>query len=204
MVVPPEADTAFATGIVAGIEQFGIEYGTDRNYFVAHPFYSRSYHTAAGKPAQIAVATNPEYSISVWSNHGKLERLVRRSNGRRVPTAAEKEGVREMLSRRTGAPITVERMLAETPVPDSLPAIAGLSMSPRGELVVQRHGLLVGAQSSLVDVFDSQGRWVAEWRFPRGTYIVATGEDFVLAMRRDEDERPLVEVYRYRRVDRSR
>jgi hypothetical protein len=98
-------------------------------------------------PARIAVATNPEYSISIWSNHGKLERIVRRSNGRRIPTAEEKDGVREMLALRQNAPVTIERMLAETPVPDSLPAIAGLVMSPGGELVVQRQGFLAGGKS---------------------------------------------------------
>jgi hypothetical protein len=145
----------------------------------------------------VAIALNPEYNVEVWNMHGKLERIIRRSAGRRAPTDAEKAGVRSFIERYLdGDPrVTVERALAEIPQPDSLPAIAGVTVGPDGELLVQRGGWRESETESLFDIFDNTGRWMAEWRLPMRSRVVEMGRDYVLIVRRSENDVPLIEVY---------
>jgi hypothetical protein len=184
----------------AGIEQYGIRVSAERTLFVIHPFYSRSYLSGAGNPARVAIAFNPAYNVEVWTTDGKLERLIRRPDARRAPSPEEKAAVYSFVERYLdNDPITVDRVLAEIPEPDSLPAIAGLVMGQDGAVLVQSAGWRESEPQSLFDVYDSTGRWMAEWRLPRQARALAMGTDYILVVRRAENDIPLVEVYRIRR-----
>lgn len=199
--IPAMGDTAYPLGLSSGIEQYGIAHTPTRTIFVIHPFYSRrSFAASNASPRRVAIALNPEYNVEVWNDGGRLIRLIRRTNARPVPTDAEHAEVRGTIERQLeGEPITVDRALAEMDVPDSLPAIAGLIVGAGGEVVVQTSGWRVADTISLVDVFDDRGVWVAQWKLPRRVRLFELGWDYLLTGRLDEDDIPLVEVWRVRR-----
>lgn len=201
-VVPPSLDTAYAIGLYAGIEQFGLKLNGGSTSFVTHPFYGNTFIAAGGTPMRIVLATNPEYNIEVWTPTGKLERVIRRVGGRRAPNAAEKADVpatmrKQMTQRHDTADL--ERVLAAVPMPDSLPAVMGLVVGPAGEVIVQREGMLPSHRVSLFDVFDVTGRWLGEIRLPTRMRLFELGSDYLLGVRMDSDDVPRVEVYRLRR-----
>jgi hypothetical protein len=203
--IPPGRDTVHRTGLSSGIEQYGIEYAPGRDVFVVHPFYTRrSFFASNGDPRRIAIALNPAHEIEIWSDRGRLIRLIRRMNGRRAPTAIERDSARGVVAMYLeDSPVTVDRALAEMPVPDSLPAIAGLVVGPAGEVVVQTSGWHIADTTSLVDVFDDRGVWVAQWTLPGRTRLLELGRDYLLTGRVDENDIPVIEVWRVDRRDGS-
>ncbi|MDZ4390301.1 MAG: hypothetical protein U0974_11310 [Gemmatimonadales bacterium] len=196
----PDLETTHPLGVDGGIERFGVAVGT-REEFVVHPFHSRSYLAAGGTPMRIAIATNPNYRVELWTPTGTLERVVRREGGRRAPTLAERAAAPTLMKRYLEGvdPATANTIMAEVPTPDSLPALVGLTVTPQGELLVQREGFLPSQVSSLWEVFDSSGRWLGELRLPARTRILSVGTDHLLVQRMTVDDVVLIEVHRLRR-----
>ena len=154
------------------------------------------------------VVTAEEGTISAFDRGGvHLKTLVRRGTGPDELESTSQMFLRgdTLMIRGSGKIsqldelITLAKLMAEMPVPDSMPAVAGLLMGARGELVVQHSGWRASDSLSLFDVFDTEGVLVAEWKLPRRSRIVEVGDDYVLYTRLDEDDIPLVEVLRYRR-----
>jgi hypothetical protein len=200
-VIPQALDTAYRLGVFAGIEQFGVA-GTRSTRFYMHPFFAFSYVAAGGTPMRIALVTNPAYSIEIWTPTGKLETIIRRPTGRRVPTAAEKAAAvssfgEQLLERHdSNNPAAI---LAKMPIPDSLPAAYGLVVGADGEIFVQQQGTWSVPGPSRFDVFDRSGRWLGELALPPRTRLLDAGRDNLLGVRLDENDLPHVEVYRLRR-----
>jgi hypothetical protein len=200
-LVPPALDTAYRLGVFGGIEQFGVA-GARYTRFYMHPFFAFSYVAAGGTPMRIALVTNPAYSIEIWTPTGKLERIIRRPGGRRVPTPAEKAAAvtsfgEQLLERHdSGNPAAI---LGKMAIPDSLPAAFGLVVGPDGEVFVQRQSTWDVPAPSRFDVFDRSGRWLGELALPPRTRLLDAGRDNLLAVRLDENDLPHVEVYRLRR-----
>lgn len=199
-LVTPSLEAAYPLGMGAGIEQFGVE--TSRGVqFVVHPFYSRSIAAAGGTPLRIATALNPDYRIELWRSDGTLERVVIRSGARRAPTVAELANVSSALAGdvRGSDPATVDQVLAEVATPDSLPAIAGITVTSRGELLVMREGHLPSHTHSLYDVFNREGSWLGTLRLLGPRFIVSVGDETMLTYRLSVDGVVLAEVLGYRR-----
>ena len=197
--LPPARDTAYPLGLNAGIEQTVIVVNPERLTSIVHSFYSfRSYQATNGNPRAFAVALNPDYNVEVWNDRGHLTHIIRRTNGRRVPTGDEHIDARKYLELQLEGEMTVDKALEQMPVPDSLPAITGLSVSPHGDVVVQTAGWRIADTSSVFDVFDKTGIWVAQWNLPRRARISEIGNDYVLYIRLNEDDVALVEVRRTR------
>lgn len=200
-LVPPALDTAYPLGIVAGIEQFGVRVDNHETY-VLHPFYSRSLIAAGGTPMRIVTMTNPEYRVEVWSATGVLERALTRKKGRRTPSADEVAAARHEMwlqSRKGLDSAQFERVLAAVPTPDSLPAAIDLVVSDRGEVIVQRDGFSSAARHSRFDVFDANGDWLGELLLKPRTRILAIDEHALVTIRIDDDDVPVVEVWRFHR-----
>ncbi len=201
-LVTPARDTAYPLGITTGLEQFGVKLEGGREEFVIHPFHSISHFASGGTPLRLAIATNPDYRIELWSMTGRLERIIERPGARIAPPAEEIPRARESMSsqlQRYLDKATIERVLAQVPTPDSLAAVAGLAMTPSGELLVQREGLLRTQTASVWDVFDVEGRLLGSIRTPGRMRILAAGTDYLLVLRLTEDDGSRVEVYRLRR-----
>ncbi len=193
-------DSAYPLGISSGIEQYMA--GPDGARALMHPFYSMSVFAAGGSPLRIAMILNPEYRIEVWTATGMLERVIERVHARRVPTAAERVASRDEALRRAGGGMDARlraSLVDGMPLPDSLAAAQRVVVSQLGEIIVQREGWIPGQQRSLFDVFNARGRWLGEIALPARTGIFDVGQDFVLTVRLDEDDTPLVEVLRLRR-----
>jgi len=199
-VATPDLAAAYPLGIDGGIEQFGVTI-PQGEVFVVHPFHSFSFVAAGGTPMRIAIATNPEYRIELWTPTGRLERVIRRDGGRRAPTAAERADARASMMRQLGRmdEATRSRVIAAVPTPDSLPAVIGLTVTPQGEFLVQREGYLPSHVTSIWDVFDRGGRWLGELRLPGHCRILSTGTDNLLVQRGIADDATLIEVYRLKR-----
>ena len=200
-LVPPALDTSYRLGVLGGIEQFGVA-GARQTRFYQHPFYTHSYVAAGGTPMRIALVTNPVYNIEIWTPTGKLERIIRRPGGRRVPTTAEKAAAvssfgEQLLQRQDSS--SPSAVLARMPVPDSLPAAYGLVIGLDNEIYVQRQGTWALSGASHFDVFDRSGRWLGELALPPRTRLLDAGRDNLLGVRLDENDVPHVEVYRLRR-----
>lgn len=177
-----EVDTL---GLQGGIEQWGIRSG-DRTTFGMHPFYSNGFAAAGGDPLRVAIARNPEYSIELWRPDGGLDRIVRRSDGRRAATDEESAAAEDMLA---------ERFRGRIPSPDSIPAVMGLWLSQQGDLIVRRIETFGEDFRFAYDVFDAEGRWLGEVSLPQRFQIEDVGEDYILGVRRDEMDVPYVELY---------
>lgn len=201
-VVPASLDTAYPIAVGAGIEQYGVTLpGKSGETFVMHPFYSRALLEAGGTPLRIVTMLNPAYRVEVWTPQGKLERVITRVGGQRAPNAEELADAK-LASR--GFPrqldaATNERMQAEVPIPDSLPAGIAIRVTTKGEILVLREGHLPSHQHSVYDVFSAEGRWLGEFRLPRRTSIREVGDDYILTVRSNEDDVPLIEVLRLHR-----
>jgi hypothetical protein len=200
-LIPPALDTVYRLGILGGIESFGVA-GARQTRFYQYTFYSYGFAAAGGTPMRIAIITNPAYSIEIWTPTGKLERIIRRPGGRRVPTAAEKAAAvssfgDQLLQRHDSSDPAA--ILARMPIPDSLPAAYGLVIGPDGEVFVQRQSTWDVPARSRFDVFDRSGRWLGELALPPRTRLIDAGRDNLLGVRLDENDLPRVEVYRLRR-----
>lgn len=202
-LVPPSLDTALPLSVGAGIEQFGVKLSGSNMAFIQHAFYSRALLATGGSPMRIATMLNPAYEIAVWTPAGKLDRIIRRTGGRRPPTGAEVSDARLLITaevaRNQFDAVTAARVAAAVPDPDSLPAGIQLRISSEGEIIVQRDGLLKSQSHSHFDIFDSTGRWQGELSLPPRTRLLEVGKDYLLAVRFDADDRPVVEVYRLTR-----
>jgi hypothetical protein len=199
-IVPASLDTAYPTGMSAGIEQYGIALGPDHEVFIVHPFYSYAFMASGGSPRRLAIAFNPAYNVEVWDDRGRLIRIIRRTNARRAPTEVDHQEAREMVqSQVKESPVTLERALSEIFIPDSLPAIAGLLVGAGGELLVQTSGWRLADSTSQFDVFDEHGSWVAQWELPRRVRLLEMGRDYLLTARVSDEDIPLIEVWRIRR-----
>jgi hypothetical protein len=199
-VTTPALDRAYPLGITSGIEQYMA--GPDGARALMHPFYSMSAFASGGSPLRIVMMLNPEYRIEVWTANGTLERVIERAQARRVPTAAERASSREEAMRRAGGGMdarSLASLVDGMPLPDSLAAAQRVVVSQLGEIIVQREGWIPGQPRSLFDVFDARGRWLGEIALPARTGIFDAGQDFVLTVRLDEDDRPFVEVMRLQR-----
>lgn len=200
-LISPKIDTSYPLGIYGGIEQYGVSGGGNGGkMFIVHPYYSRSILNAGGSPYRIATVTNPQYEIQMWTETGKLDRIIRRSNGRAVPTAAEIDTARSLMRQREsrfmrGDAAAVEAMLKEVPTPDSLPAISNVLISDDGHIAVARFGTTL-RDSVRYDIFTPNGRWLREFALPKRTYILEIGSRHMLISSYNDDDVPSVKAYR--------
>lgn len=191
----PDLSEQHPLGLYGGIEQWGVSYG-GRTEFVFHPFHARTFVAAGGEPMRVAIATNPHYSIEMWTPDGSLDRIVRRGDGRRVATADEAGEAEERFFRLVGEdPALRNRILAEVEIPDSLPAVTDLEIARDGGLWVGRTVHLPSATTTAYDVFRADGTYLGEMRFPARFDLHEVGEDYVLGVRLDELDVPYVELY---------
>jgi hypothetical protein len=193
--VPASLDSRHPLGLNGGVEQYRAVID-GRTEYVMHPLYSWSFHTAGGDPMRIAIGTNPEYSVELWTADGVLERIVRRPDGRYAATPevlAAAEG--KMGDYGEPDPVRVKRLLAAISLPDSLPAIGGLAIAPDGSLLVRRDSWPPREGTTEIDVFDPAGKF-ARVILMSGRYrMLDVGTDYILGARYDDDYVPSVVVY---------
>jgi hypothetical protein len=174
-------------------EFYDIQLG-DMIAILRHPFGSLSFVAAGVDPLRVYIANNPAYAVEVWSADGQLERVVSREDARFVADDQLKE--RAWAEALTDiAPENQEAVRSTLPAPDSIPAIYGLAAGPDGELWVQREPFLKGQARAVLDIFDSEGIYLGSLTLPSALMVKEVGEDYILGVRRDEFDVPIVELY---------
>lgn len=188
-------------GVFSGIDQY-------RNGSVETSIilpYGRETLTAFGA-GRVYIGHSAAYAIRVFSVDGFLERVIRK---RYRPLAVSAEdraaGVNGALQEplfRAPLPDQVlaqlERQVREAPIPDTHPAFE--------ELVVDRMGFLwvrspspTGAAQLRWDVFSPEGILTATVAVPAVWRVLEIGEDYLLAVSRDDYEVEYVEMYEIQR-----
>ena len=150
---------------------------------------------SGGSPMSIAIVSNPEYSVELWSPDGELRRIIRRRDGRRPPTDPEVEAALEMAKRLPPmgpAPATPE-------TPDLVPAAFGLTVGMRGDVWVRRAPLPGMRDATVFDAFDQDGRFRGEIRFDGYFWLYEVGDDYLLGARLDELDIPRIQLHRLHR-----
>ena len=150
---------------------------------------------SGGSPMSVAIVTNPEYSVEVWSPDGELRRIIRRQDGRHPPTDPEIEAALEMAMRlfpMGPAPATPE-------TPDLVPAAFGLTVGTQGDVWVRRAPLPGMRDATVYDAFDHEGRFRGEIRFDGYFWLYEVGDDYLLGARLDELDVPHIRLHRLRR-----
>ncbi|MEX2609193.1 MAG: hypothetical protein WEA24_04545 [Gemmatimonadota bacterium] len=182
-------------GIYGGIEQFGAEVGTESPYYIVHPLYAWTWVAAGAEPPRFYSAANPSYTIDMAGPGGE-RRLIRRQGAVRPVTPELREAAWEYLDAREGGRENQRWNRARSQVmdPDSIPAVQGLAVDTEGNLWVKRsHGLEEGPV--VHDVFDPEGRFFGAVRLPHGLNVLEIGADYVLGMRLDAMDVPVIELY---------
>jgi hypothetical protein len=195
--VPWTLDTVYSLGVQAGLEQFGLKVG-DRIRYSLHPYHARTYLAGGGSPIRIAIARNPEYSIEIWTPEGVLERIVRRSNAREATTPGAVSELSEAMRWMARDEALFRRIVAETPVPDSVPAVWGLAVGDEGELWVKR-GRGLKSDSTVYDVFDQRGQFLGEIKMAPRSTVHQIGSGFVAVSVLDKNDVPSVNILRLAR-----
>lgn len=152
----------------------------------------------AADSGRVYIATNPEYEIEVWSLDGRLERVVTRDGARLEASEELKAQAWSELSEGF-EPQNREPIRAVLPVPDSIPAIHGLAVGPNGELWVQREPFMAQHAAAVLDVFNDDGAFIGTVRLPTPLLVKEVGEDYILGVREDEFDVPIVELYKLTR-----
>ncbi len=201
-VVSPTLDTAYPLGLDMGIESYGVDVG-GRTQFVLHPLHAWTRVAFGGQPLRIAIATNPEWRVEVWTTTGRLERVILLDGGRSAATPREQaigdSLMREQELRRARDTIATEKVLAQVPTPDSTAGIMDMAVAPDGHLAIARGGLFAAGFPITIDFIDPSGRWVASKQLPARWRLLDFGRDYLLGVRYDEDDLPHVEMYGLRR-----
>ncbi len=185
-------------GVHLGNEYYLLELGGGVITDGRHPFLSQTFLATSNEPPRFLSATNPEYSIEVWTLDGELERVVRRLNARRTPIEAEEAAAWDLALENVSSDLhgRVRSLISEGGL---LPAIHGLATGPSGEIWTKRDPSLAMTGKAMYDVFDPLGRYLGGVTLPRDVDIQSVGDDYLLATRHDQFDVPYVEVFSLQR-----
>lgn len=154
-------------------------------------------------PGTSAVSSLQGWQVGIYSSEGSLLRLLRAQVPRTPVTNQQVDAMRQNLGQ--GCAVSqpeAREMLAQFPIPDSLPPIGTLRRDADGNLWVERRRNVwsVVAASSVHDVFDRTGRWLTTVESPSHSFwILQLGSDRMLTVWTDELEMPYLRVYRIRK-----
>ncbi|MBE0591258.1 MAG: hypothetical protein IH616_02520 [Gemmatimonadales bacterium] len=159
--------------------------------------FGRSLAHAVGA-ARVYLGDTERYEIGAYSPDGRLESILRRVVTPRRVTAADIEAYKEVDRRRLVDPQfrqQMERLLAEMPYPDEMPAFGGLQVDGLGHLWVSEFPV-PGADTVRWTVYSTEGRPIAQVSLPADLAITQIGADFVCGRWEDDLGVEHVRVYR--------
>ena len=164
---------------------------------------------AFGKATSIAVrdgrflvGTADSYEIARYDTEGRLEALIRKRHDNLPVTREDIERYRQAQLDENDEGMMrqfMERMLAEMPLPQTMPAYSGVRVDAAGYLWVEEYRR-PGDDLPRWNVFDPEGRLLGTVETPVGLAIREIGHDYLLGLWRDEFD---VEHVRVHRLERS-
>ena len=139
--------------------------------------------------------------LEVRRYDGTLERLIRWEGDSVRVTANDRADFRDVVIRdltargRQNRLVAFERWLAAVPYPDVKPVFNDLATDPSGRIWV-RAWSPAGAERDKWTIFAPDGKIIAGLEVPLGLEFLDVGEDYVLALWKDEVDLEYVRLYR--------
>jgi hypothetical protein len=167
--------------------------------FYEPPFARTAEVIASGD--RVYVADSEHAEIRILSADGTPRSIVRWTQPRRTVGGAEMDRARERAlvnageSRRTD----VERMFAEMPARDVMPAFGSMRIARDGGIWVQSYRTEWDEGASTWLVFDDTGALSATIELPSALSPTDIGDDYVLGIERNELDLEFVRLYRLHR-----
>jgi hypothetical protein len=164
------------------------------------PFFARV-EGRAGWDGRLYLGDGERPEIDVFTADGRMVRSIRRAMPLRRVTSADLERQREdLLSRYGSSPrrAAAERVLAELPVHETMPAFASLLVDALGNLWVEEYRV-ASTDAPRWTVFDSAGRMLGTLAVPASLRIFEIGADELLGVARDSLDIEQVRAYRVRK-----
>lgn len=137
------------------------------------------------------------YEIGYYGIDGSLRRLTRKAQPILAVTQADIDLYKEQQLESTtneGWRQRYERMLADMPYHETMPAISGLEVDAAGNLWVNEYRR-PGDEEPRWSVFDGEGRLLGEVRMPARFSVFEIGPDYVLGRWTDDFDVEHVRVY---------
>jgi len=165
------------------------------------PLFGRAGHVAVGQ-GRMVVGTSDAMEYQVYSTSGRLERIVRVPEYDLALSAAELSAERAaVLPDGMNAPPLYRDAVSALPSPDTRPAYADLVVDSEGFVwVAEFLGRTEADEPTDWEVFSSQGEWLGTVRLPARFRTDEIGPDYVLGIRRDEDDVEHVQMLRLKRL----
>jgi hypothetical protein len=176
-------------GTFLGPEQW-VETGrSGGDFFVAvtQPPFGRVAELAAFDD-EFCFGSGDPYEISCYGSDGTLRGLIRREVAQRVVTDADVAALKQRDlddAEDDAARRRVEQRYSEMPVPGTMPVFDDVEFDDRGNLWVRDYDPNPDAERRWT-VFDGEGRMIAGITVPPGLGVMQVGDDFLLALWRDE------------------
>jgi hypothetical protein len=132
---------------------------------------------------------NPEYELYVHNQDGTLIKKITRNYDPLPITAEDKDKLIEETFGQSSM-----RDQWDVRFPDNYPAYMGFSTDDEGHILVRRYEKQENEQGGLVDIFDSDGRYMAQVRLKMNPLIFKKGHMYTI----EEDEEGFRVVKRYK------
>lgn len=132
---------------------------------------------------------NPEYELFVHNQEGTLIKKITRNYDPLPITAQDKDNLMEETFGQSQM-----RDQWDVRFPDNYPPYMGFSFDDRGHIFVWRYEKQQDEQGGLVDIFDSEGRYIAQTRLKLNPLIFKKGHMYTI----EEDEEGFKVVKRYK------
>ena len=163
------------------------------------PFGKHAMQTVG--PHQFYYASGDLWEIQAYDPVGELRRLIRLARDP-VPVRGEdlEAQIQEEIAE-AGDPSEAPEIRAgfeEMPVPDFMPAFAGLHADVHGYLWVERYRR-PGDDTPVFDILDPEGVLVGRANLPPGLEILEIGQDYILTLYRDELEVEYLKLFSLQR-----
>ena len=170
---------------------------TERGFRANPGLFAQTLSFATG-PATFYAGPSDTYEYTEYSSAGRPSRLVRRSI---QPAPVESGDVAaEKQARLADRPAndlraSLERMLAEMPVPDVMPVFDRILVGDDASVWVRSYNPAYEDAPTSWTVFDSEGQILAEVSMPAGLEPQQIGRDYVLGVAVDEMDVERVRLY---------
>jgi len=132
---------------------------------------------------------NPEYELYVHNKEGTLIKKITQDSDPLPITAEDKEKLMEETFGQSPA-----KDQWDVRFPENYPPYMGFSIDDKGHILVRRYEKQEGGQRGLVDIFDSEGRYMAQIRLKMNPLIFKKGYMYTI----EEDEEGFKVVKRYK------
>ncbi len=159
------------------------------------------YAMEAVGPERFFFASGDSWEVEAYDPAGVLKRLIRLDRDLRPVSSRDVDALVEEAVADADNPSdapAIRESFSEMPIPDLMPAFAGLEADALGYLWIQEYRR-PGEDVPTYVVLDPEGRLVGRVSLPPSVEILEIGSDYLLGLYRDELEVEYVRLYALRR-----